>query len=220
MWKFVVAVACHDNVEMLRRWVSRAGTLHVNKEDTLFVMVDTCSANPEFLKEFDCLQKEPPLTYIRFMRTEQGNYATGAYWHVYNSLEAENYIFLQDSIYLRHDDFIPRMQLFLKHNDVVYFYYFDYKQHICMPEYVEKQVGVRPGFGIFGPMFGVPKHVLDRIPKEWMCLPTTKKEEEGWERRWSAIFHAVGAKFLCLSGLLGDIWTYHPYIIKEFPHRS
>jgi len=51
-----------------------------------------------------------------------------------------------------------------------------------------------PRDGIQGPIFGVRTKTLDKLPKEWLLIePQIKNEGCGMERRWSLMFHLVGA---------------------------
>jgi hypothetical protein len=50
-----------------------------------------------------------------------------------------------------------------------------------------------PHDSIFGPIFGVRKETLDKLPKEWLKYPTNKNEGCSMERRWSLMFHLMDA---------------------------
>ena len=80
-----------------------------------------------------------------------------------------------------------------------------------------------PHDSIFGPIFGVRKETLDRLPKEWLKHPTNKMEGCSMERRWSLMFYLINASkhYLEYTNFQKDQTVYNSKlnINKHFLYR-
>lgn len=220
MLKTLIVIACHDHIGLLQRWLSRVEEVNFDHETTKFLFVDTCSTSTDFISFFQKEKDNNDKSYKVFERSAGPNYATGAYWHGYSSHPSENYIFVHDSTFIIDPDLVENMRSILENYEVATFYNFNYAMYIHMPDYSEAMIGIRPQIGFFGPMFCVRKSIMDRIPHEWMTLPTNKDEECAWERRWSVIFHALTESIHCLSGGFEYIDNNFQYIRKGYVQRQ
>ena len=88
------------------------------------------------------------------------------------------------------------------------FGYDTYGQQVWAEQHLPP-IDIYPEWGIFGPMFGVNKHTLDKLPSEWLIEPSNKIEGCGMERRWAVMFHLINASVKFLDFIpLEDFWLY------------
>jgi hypothetical protein len=188
----MIVIASHDRVDLLKNLLNQLSVLDLNGHDVL--IVDTNSTNEEYRIFFD--ESKIKYSHFKFDRKDYPCWDTGAYIHAYKNYPAERYIFLQDSIEITNPKLFLMWDAFLNVYDVVPFINFKYwyennEQRI----FVEKDLPVneKPNDAIFGPIFGVNKSILDKIPNEWFIEPKNKMEGCGMERRWSYMFHLINA---------------------------
>jgi hypothetical protein len=172
--------------------INRLKEINLNNHKVL--IVDTNSDNEEYKQYF----KELPHQYPKFI-FHQKDYTcwdSGAYIHAYKTYVEDSFIFLQDSSSISNEYLIPIMDGFLKNYEVVpifdFIYGYDNEEQRKFAEQ-GLEIHSKPEKGIFGPIFGVRTETLNKLPKEWLIEPQIKNEGCGMERRWSLMFHIIGA---------------------------
>lgn len=189
----MIVVASHNNIELLNNLLNTLSNIDLCNHKVL--IIDTNSDSQEYKNYFTELKYKFP----NFM-FENVNYIcwdSGAYIYAYLKYpNEENYIFLQDSISITNSNLIYDWTKLLKNYNVVpwsnfrYWYENDEQQ-----KWSEDGLPLidNPLDSIFGPIFGVSNETMNKLPKEWLKHPTNKNEGCGMERRWSAMFHCIGA---------------------------
>lgn len=219
----MIVVASHNNPTLLVSIVYQLNNLNLNNHQVL--VVDTNSDNTEFQSKFEEIKNYNK--HFKFVRLNYTCWDSGAYIYGYNNFPSDSYIFLQDSINITDYNFFPTVDNFLKIYDVVPlidfpFMYDNNEQKVWAEENLDSNN--LPPHAIFGPIFGVNKQALDKIPKEWMKYPTNKNEGCGMERRWSIMFHQINCSkhYLELTNFKRNntIYTNKRYIDKLFFYRK
>lgn len=206
----MIVVATHNRLDFLAMMARRLSEINLNGHDVLFV--DTNSQDAEY-RNF-CTFAVPWFLHhhpnFKFDRKDHTCWDSGAYVHGYRNYKADKYIFLQDSLYIRNPNFIVEMDNMLDEVDVVPIFNFTYGyDNDQQKSWCEDGLPVRsslPTEGIFGPIFGVRKILLDDIPNDWFREPTTKNEGCAMERRWSLMFHLIGATKKSLVHVAPERW--------------
>lgn len=206
----MIVVASHDDVELLNSMVQRLSELDLNGHDVL--IVDTNSEQQEYLEAFEVAKARYP--QFKFERKDYTCWDSGAYIHAYKHYHADKYIFLQDSLYVTNSNFFVEMDEMLDTYDVVpifdffYFYYSDEEKEWVEQKLLDSNRTGHPKYGIFGPIFGVNKHILDKMPHDWFIEPHNKLTGCRMERRWAMMFHQIGAskKYFHANLNYGHFW--------------
>jgi len=218
----MIVVASHNKIDLLDNMLKTLSSINLNNNEVL--IVDTNSDNEEYKDFFiQCSKKYPFI----FDRKNDTCWDSGAYIHAYNNYPSNKYIFLQDSITIKNPKIIPMWENFLNIYEVVPFINFGYGYEPFQKEFSEKLLDSIPDYpvdAIFGPIFGVRKETLDRIPKEWLTIiPSNKLDGNGMERRWSLMFHLIKASkhYLEYTNFQKDhtIYTSKSNIDKHFFYR-
>jgi hypothetical protein len=189
----MIVIASHNKIDLLQNILNNLKTIDLHNHEVL--IVDTNSDDAEYIKFFDqCKEKFPEFI---FDRKEYTCWDSGAYIHAYKNYASEKYIFLQDSLIITNNKLIPMWDAFLDIYDIVPFINFRY-WHDSDEQKVFSESGLphsdtRPLDSIFGPIFGVRKETLDKLPIEWLIEPSNKIQGCGMERRWSYMFHLINA---------------------------
>jgi hypothetical protein len=205
----MIVFASHNNTNLLDLQLERLCELNLNGHDVLFV--DTVSTDKTYIRYFNEMKQK--YLQFTFVRTENMCWDTGAYLHAYRNYKRERYIFLQDSLYITSDTFFVDMDRMLDEYDVVpiFDFYFDIKEHT--KEWITDGLPVNsfPQYGYFGPIFGVNRSTLDKIPPEWHRIPHDKVTATHMERRWALMFHLIGAKQRYFNRInYGHFWSQFP----------
>ena len=188
----MIVVASHNRIDLLDNMLKTLSSINLNNNQVL--IINTNSDNEEYKTFFE----ECKLNYSQYI-FETLNYTcwdSGAYIYAYNNYSSNKYIFLQDSLDIKNSKLIPMWENFLDVYEVVPWINFGYfyeneDQRLWGEEGLT--IGNNPHDSIFGPIFGVRKETLDKLPKEWLKYPTNKNEGCGMERRWSLMFHLINA---------------------------
>lgn len=226
----MIVIPSHDRIDLLVKMVRRLCEIDLNGHEVL--VVDTNSDSPQYQETLSdlvplFLESHPN---FKFVRKDYKCRDSGAFIHAYKNFPSEKYIFLHDSTYINNPNFIVEMDAALDSNDVVpiFNFGFGYDNH-------EQQVWAEqnlppiyqyPKYGIIGPMFGVNKSTLDRLPPQWLIEPSNKIEGCGMERRWAVMFHLIGARVKFLDYIPPeDFWVYweggekYTRQLKKYAHR-
>lgn len=224
----MIVVAVHDRIDFITNLLNQFSQIDLNGHRIL--VVDTNSTNTDFLKEFPKLKEMFP--NVLFDTKKYDCWDSGAYIHAYNNYFDEKYIFLQDSIEITNSNLIKDWDELLDKNDVVPMYNFNYiYDSVDQKEWATESINYEfePTDGIFGPIFGVTRSALDKIPKHWLKEPTNKHYACGMERRWSLMFHSLNLKKTYMRYLTGNeqslfFWQntsyFSEYIRKIFVNRN
>ena len=226
----MIVIASHNNIECLARILKSLSKADTNGHR--ICVVDTNSTSDAYRDFVDHLKDQYPS--IIFLRSNYDCYDSGAYLLAYRSFDDDTFIFLQDSVTISNKSFIPDVDTLLKEYDVVPFinfpFYFEGKEqkrwgeqgvipwHLkWLPLNTHKQgfvINKYPKEAFFGPMFGVTKSALDKIPARWHVEPTTKVQACAMERRWALLFHYTGASIQVYEYVphdrWNDFWNMHP----------
>lgn len=219
----LIVVACHNNIDLLKYWVESAPSKLHFPENSFLLLIDTCSDDPTFLAQWKEYRTHCQDQHLLFDRTEQGNFATGAYWWAFCHYNSTHYIFLHDSVEIVEQDLMSVVNDHLVSSNVVVFYEFrydHYRHDYCIAGLDHPDL---PTHGIFGPMFATSHTILEKISSDWMTMPTCKEDECAWERRWAILFKRIGCTRICISAQLASMNTLHehyPHIKKTLYCRS
>lgn len=219
----MIVIASHDRIDLLETMLHRLNSIDLNGHRVL--IVDTNSQNLEYKARYNNLQTEYP--NFLFGNKNYTSWDSGAYIHAYLNFDDKSFIFLQDSLIITDHKLIPTIDAFLEIYDVVPFFNFSYHYENDEQKYfVEREIDSIPSLpqhAIFGPIFGVRREALDRLPKTWLIEPYDKLTGCGMERRWSLMFHLTNASvhYLELENFKRNntIYTNKRYIDKLFLHR-
>jgi hypothetical protein len=220
----MIVVASHNRIDLLDNMLKTLSSIDLNNNKVL--IVDTNSDNEEYKVFFNqCVENYPQFI---FERKNETCWDSGAYIHAYNNYSDKKFIFLQDSITITNPKLIPMWENFLNIYEVVPFINFGYGyENAGQQEFSERLLPKnppRPIDAIFGPIFGVRRETLDRLPKEWLTvIPDNKMDGNGMERRWSLMFHSINASkhYLEYTNFQKDhtIYTSKSNIDKHFFYR-
>jgi hypothetical protein len=188
----MIVIASHNRTDLLDNMLETLSSINLNNNKVL--IINTNSDNEEYKTFFE----ECKLNYPQYI-FETLNYTcwdSGAYIYAYKNYHSDKYIFLQDSITITNPKLILMWENFLNIYEVIPFINFRYfyeneDQRLWSEE--DLTINSVPQDSIFGPIFGVRKETLDKLPKEWLKYPTNKNEGCGMERRWSLMFHLIDA---------------------------
>jgi hypothetical protein len=194
--KEVVVIATNNGAQHLARLFDSLEKYGCPFE---IVIVDTGSTDPESLDFIESIKFSHGATVLHC----PGGYATGAYLHAYRNVQADRYFFFHDSIEVKKErwweDFRERMDT--AHTVVPWLTFDFFWDSSEQGQYIKNAMGMSfgdnlPDAGIFGPIFYCTVNTL-RIMETFGNLPTppsSKIEEQGWERGWAVAFQAVKAK--------------------------
>lgn len=135
-----------------------------------------------------------------------GQYCTGAYLWAYRNTDADEFIFIQDSMTANADPWPWFRQRMPGPIGAVAWGLFS----LCWadPEQAEWTYSHYPdtrlGYGIFGPIFYTNRATLDLLHERNVVppTPTSRWEEQGNERGWALAFAAAGVP------LAGEVWSH------------
>lgn len=191
----MIVIASHNHADLTDKLLNSLCKINTNHK---ILVVDTNSDNPNYLDNI-----KNKYSNVIFERKNYTCWDSGAYLHAYLNYNESSYIFLQDSIEITNNLFISNIDKILLNFDVIglnnFSFFYDNDEQKEYAEFgIKNLLKNYPLFGIFGPMFGVNKKILDRIPKSWFLEPDSKIKGCAMERRWALIFHIleVPVKFL------------------------
>ena len=216
----MIVIAVHDKTEYLDNLLSQLMTMNINNHEIL--VIDTNSKNEEFLTEYPKLFLKYPS--VMFERIGYDCWDSGAYLETHRRYKRERYIFFQDSISILNPNLIVEIDQDLTCHEVSalssFPYIYDNTEQKMWVEQDYDEKDSKPALGIFGPMFAVYGKTIDRIsPKRFTVLPKTKLQQQGMERRWSLMFHEIGASVSFRSAGI-DLYKKNDDIEKIFLKRQ
>ena len=218
----MIVIASHNRTDLLDNMLKTLSSINLNNNKVL--IINTNSDNEEYKTFFE----ECKLNYPQYI-FETLNYTcwdSGAYIYAYKNYHSDKYIFLQDSITITNPKLILMWENFLNIYEVVPWINFGYfyeneDQRLWGEE--DLIINSVPHDSIFGPIFGVRKETLDRLPKEWLKHPTNKMEGCSMERRWSLMLYLINASkhYLEYTNFQKDQTVYNSKlnINKHFLYR-
>jgi hypothetical protein len=226
----MIVIPSHDRIDLLVKMVRRLCEIDLNGHEVL--IVDTNSDSEYYQETVHHIAPWFLETHsnFKFVRKDYKCRDSGAFIHAYMNYPSERYIFLHDSVHINNPNFIVEMDSALDSADVVPvfnfgFGYDSYEQQVWAEQKLPP-IESYPHFGIIGPMFGVHKHVLDKMPSDWLIEPTNKAEGCGMERRWAVMFHLIGASVKFLDYIPPeDFWIYweggakYSSQLQKYAHR-
>lgn len=196
--EIVVVVATNNGKVNLERFFSRPHRHPV-------VVVDTGSTDPASTAYLDEVRKNPSVLGV--LHTPYRGYDTGAYLWAYFYLGAvfKNYLFLQDSMFPRDDDYVEKMLTPLGSKWGVHAWA-GFDLAIWDSEMQARAVGYMlkhptrqvnsglPTHGIFGPTFLASRDALDYLRDTHLLpsWPTHKEMAQAMERAWAIAFYQAG----------------------------
>ena len=220
----MIVIATHDNINYLDTLIKSINNYGTNGHKVL--IVDTNSITPDFFKYLSSL-KEASFTNnlnIEITKTLYSGYDSGGYIWAYKNFIEENYIFLQDSMEIKHPEWITIIEEKLKKSDVVAWRKFP--RHLCpfdnphQERWLYELIGTRDyDEGIFGPVFSTKRSVLYEIEQSNLfIIPNNKEQQQGMERGWAIIFKKLG---FIVDNI--ETWSFDNkdsiYMNKVFPKR-
>ena len=199
----MIVVATHDRVDLLKSMLNKLNEINLNGHEVL--IISTNSTNIEYLECFH--ESKEQYTNFKFDALNYTCWDSGAYIYAFQNYHSDKYIFLQDSLEITNPNLFVDIDNLLDQYDVVPFFNFEYiYDHDQQKEWAEGGLEITslPEYGIFGPIFGATKLTLNKLPIEWLKYPTEKYQGNGMERRWSLMFHLIGATKHYLSEATGE----------------
>lgn len=220
----MIVLASHNRIDLLENLLIQLHQINLNGHNIL--VVDTNSKDNVYLKGIVDIKERYP--NVIFDRKEYDCYDSGAFIHAYKKYKSNSFIFLQDSIKITNPNIMVEWDIALSENGVVPMYNFDFfydneEQRIWVTDMIGCES--QPTDGIFGPIFGVNKEILDLIPIGWLKEPNNKLYACAMERRWSLIFHVLNIKkqyMVYLNSneqqdfLTGNTMKYAKHLNKSF----
>jgi len=218
----MIVIASHNFPFLINNLLEQFSNHNIGNHQIL--VIDTNSDNVDYKDNFINLKQKYP--NILFHTINENCWDSGAYIYSYLNYNVDRFIFLQDSISIVNSNFIKDIDVLLNEYDVVPLYnFFPYfYDTLEQKEWVEEgiQYNNLPNDGIFGPMFGINKKIMDKISTNLLKIPKTKEQACGMERRWSLLFHSVGAskKYLVYdSNYWVDCSLLKPIYIKKITYN-
>lgn len=163
------------------------------------LIVDTQSSDPEYMGHLKTLQaRYSKRIDIEIAQTPYAGYDTGAYIWAYRNYREPEYMFMQDSMFIKKANWLQQFRdkwtdgislvSWLKFN-VGY-------DGEAQKDFVMKNIGVTDtgGWGVFGPIFYTRLEIMDLFESKGLLniIPTNKIEQMAMERGWAAISTACG----------------------------
>ena len=188
----MIVVSSHNRIDLLNHIISNLENINLNGHSV--TIVDTCSDDKNYVNHFNELKNSK--INFNFERLDAKNWHVGAYLHSYNKFtEEKKFIFIQDSLTIKNPNLIVQWDSLIDEFDVVPWINFRYwYENDEQKKYGESNLSFNstPKDSIFGPIFGIRRENIDKIPKDWIMLPTNRLEACAFERRLSLIFHILG----------------------------
>jgi glycosyltransferase involved in cell wall biosynthesis len=188
--KDLVVIATHNGKNLLKRCLDSISTQYP------ILVVDTGSSDPESIEFFGNLGVIYPKHDVFTTKTSFKGYDTGAYLWAYWNYNADNYLFLQDSLEVLEKDYIkPFRDIQPKLGCVPWATFEMCWDSIQQKEFIEYLYGsAEPDRGIFGPVFYVNRKSLDILNEKGLlpAYPINKNQSQGLERGWATAFHLAG----------------------------
>jgi hypothetical protein len=169
------------------------------------LVVDTASPEPIVVPEG-----------VQLHRMRYSTYQTGAYLWAYEEVEADNYLFLQDSLRALQPDYVEPFRAGQPERGcaawAIYFskstINLDFGQHWYSPP-------CNPTFGIFGSIFYTNRSSLDELAARQLLPPVPRRKIHDMQNEWmwSWAFHEAGMEVRTIGGE----WNHEYMMAGKFP---
>ncbi len=162
------------------------------------LVVDTQSSDVRAQAYFDSLCKYSGPLRLSATRTPYKGYDTGAYLYAFRNFPADRYIFMQDSLRVKHSGWTEAFDAKFTHGVgcVPWLVFPAQWDSDAQLEFVANCLGVRsaPPFGIFGPVFAAKRSALNEMDAKGLlaAIPSNKLEQQAMERAWPTAFFVAG----------------------------
>lgn len=178
-------------------------------------LVVVAKYNDDFLDGIASLGDRYPVVV---MDTSGGGHPTGAYIRAYREHPAQNYLFIQDSMFAKQPDYLDEFKSRLRPGigAVAWALFRQGFDNAEMEKWAKSFFGNDyPGIGIFGPVFYTSRQNLRKLEQNnWFPpIPTNKLEAQTTERMWSWAFYKAGFKLDSVGGW----WDRENMINGTFP---
>ena len=220
MLKELVVIATHGGADLLKESLPKFG-------DRPVAVVETGCATPEVF-ELTRLFKN-----VVYLSTPYKGYDTGAYLWAYWMVNAESYLFLQDSVSPREADYFEQFAAKMpgKLGAVGWSSFdltvWDSGQQCEAVQFMYGASDRWPKKGIFGPIFYTTRDSLKALDDSSLlpAYPVHKLGQQAMERAWPILFHRAGmnVNFLVDENLPnGDRMArgQYPALTKVFRQRA
>ncbi len=159
--------------------------------------------------------------------TSKGGYTTGAYIEAYREYEADNYFFMQDTMFAKQPDYLqPFIDKKPEHGAVAWCLFHMSFDTSHQEERTREIYGDDlPDYGIFGPVFYVSRKDMETLDEKGLLppIPRNKLEAQTTERMWACAFKNAGMEVTSVGGLWDhDAMARGDYMVfgKTFAGRS
>jgi len=188
----MIVIATHEGYNFIEPMLNSLVDCSCNEK---IVVVDTLSSK-EYLKYLQINIKDK-FKDIEISQTPYAGYDSGAWIYAYRNYIEDHYIFLHDSMIIQDKSIIEKIINGISDNIVMSFVGFgnggvgrnyDTKEDEM---FVQKHCGtVEFKDGIFGPMFGVKRSVMEILDRyNHLIIPSKKSEQRAMERLWPVVFN-------------------------------
>jgi hypothetical protein len=169
------------------------------------VVMDTGSNELNSLIYLKNLKKENPFNFNLIVDSSDYPFSTGAYLSAFRKYTSDYYIFIQDSMEIKDNDFIKDIESLLTDNNVVCLLKGDKKTYDYdnneQKEYVYNSIGYTEyDYLIFGPVFSIKRKVFEKVIDSIKLLPRKKSEDSGMERAFGSLFKFNNIDIVAIDG--------------------
>ena len=187
MLKELVVIATHGGVDLLKDSLPKFG-------DRPVAVIETGCETPEVV-ELTARFKN-----VFYLSTPYKGYDTGAYLWAYWTLEAEQYLFLQDSCAPREGDYFEQFAAKMPGPlgavgwSSFDLFVWDSTAQCEATEYMYGAKDAWPKKGIFGPIFFTTRASLKHLDDSSLlpAYPVHKSQQQAMERAWAILYHRAG----------------------------
>jgi hypothetical protein len=180
------------------------------------LVVDTFSDEP--------IQIDRP--NVEVCRMPFKGYGSGAYLWAYWHYEAENYLFLQDTLVAKEPDYLKYFIENQPERGACAWALFSMSvDDDAQSQFIRYCYTTMPEFGLFGPIFYISRASLDELRDKKLLPPTPMKKEHDMacERMWAMAFAQAGMELKSAAGIYdaGRMSEgQFPIFQKDFPNRQ
>jgi len=192
----MIVVATHngkDHLPVLLESLERHG---VGGHDVLILDTgSTCRASLELLREVE--SRKWPFR-LEVGKTPYQAYDSGAYVHAFRNWDAEGYLFMQDSVKPKRDDWVSAFESKATYGVgcvpwLIFPMQWNSQEQV---DWLISTCGVNdwPPHGVFGPIFYAPRSAMESLDAKGFLdiLPSDKTQQMAMERIWPTVFTLSG----------------------------
>ncbi|HEY3783181.1 MAG TPA: hypothetical protein VGL56_19045 [Fimbriimonadaceae bacterium] len=162
------------------------------------LLLDTGSTCAESLQLLSAIAQQSWPFELEVSKTPYRGYDTGAYIHAFRNYEAETYLFLQDSVLIKNENWLEAFESRISHG-VGCVPWLGFPMQWNSQEQIdwvmEKfETPDWPPLGVFGPMFMATRTALNDLESRGYLenIPNCKMEQMAMERAWAVAFTISG----------------------------